>query len=285
MNAWQRYRTLTFALLLFLASLVILAVSIDRSRNLTKPEKYVIELLSPVQKGILNIINWFGDIGRKYILLTETSEENIRLRRELTDLKSRLALFQESHLANQRLRRILEFKERSDLKLTAAEVVSLDPSGWFRTIIVDKGSNHGVTPGMAVVTSEGVVGRTVEVGLNYSKVLLLIDRSSSVDALIQRSRARGILKGSPSGRCLLEFVIRNADVKKGDLVISSGQAGVFPKGFILGEVTEVELAAEGQGMFQTIEVAPSVNFDRLEEVLLVLTPNPFLNGKNLVSDN
>ena len=136
---------------------------------------------------------------------------------------------------------------------------------------------------MAVVTSEGVVGRTVEVGPNHSKVLLLIDRTSSIDALIQRSRARGILKGSPSGRCLLEFVIRNADVKKGDLVISSGLAGAFPKGFLLGVVTEVVIASEGQGMFQTIEVSPSVDLDRLEEVLLILTPNPLLAGKSLVT--
>ncbi len=285
MNVWHRYRTLTLALLLVLASLVILAVSIDKSRQLTPPERLAIEIFSPVQKGILSVINGIGDIGRKYIFLTETSEENTRLRGELTDLKSKMVLFQESHLANQRLRRLLEFKEQSTLNMTAAEVVSLDPSGWFMTIIVDKGTDHGVTQGMAAVTSEGIVGRTVEVGPSHSKVLLLTDRTSSIDALIQRSRARGILKGSPSGKCLLEFVIRNADVKVGDLVITSGLAAAFPKGFLLGDVTKVELAAEGQGMFQTIEVAPSVDLDRLEEVLLVLTPNPFLPGKSVVSNN
>ena len=285
MNVWHRYRTLTLALLLVLASLVILAVSIDRPRNLTLPEKFVIEILAPVQKGILTVINGIGGLGRRYILLTETAQENQRLRRELTELKGRMVLFQESHLANQRLRRILEFKERSGLKLAAAEVVGLDPSGWFKTIIVDKGTGHGVTPGMAVVTGEGVVGRTIEVGSNHTKVLLLIDRTSSIDALIQRSRARGILKGTPSGRCVLEFVIRNADVRVGDLVISSGLAGAFPKGAILGAVTTVELGAEGQGMFQTIEVQPAVDFDRLEEVLLVLQPNPYLSGDEVVSGN
>ena len=285
MNVWHRYRTLTLALLLVLASLVILAVSMDRSRQLTPPERFAVEILSPIQKGILNVINGIGDVGRRYIFLTETAEENIRLRSELSDLKSKMVLFQESHLANQRLRLLLEFKEQSSLNMTAAEVVSLDPSGWFRTVIVDKGTSHGVTPGMAVVTSDGIVGRTVEVGPNHSKVLLLVDRTSSIDALIQRSRARGILKGSPSGKCLLEFVIRNADVKEGDQVITSGLASAFPKGMVLGEVTKVELAAEGQGMFQTIEVSPSVDLDRLEEVLLVLTPNPFLPGKSVVSNN
>ena len=285
MNVWHRYRTLTLALLLVLASLVILAVSMDRSRQLTPPERFAVEILSPIQKGILNVINGIGDVGRRYIFLTETAEENIRLRSELSDLKTKMVLFQESHLANQRLRLLLEFKEQSSLNMTAAEVVSLDPSGWFRTVIVDKGTSHGVTPGMAVVTSDGIVGRTVEVGPNHSKVLLLVDRTSSIDALIQRSRARGILKGSPSGKCLLEFVIRNADVKEGDQVITSGLASAFPKGMVLGEVTKVELAAEGQGMFQTIEVSPSVDLDRLEEVLLVLTPNPFLPGKSVVSNN
>lgn len=251
---------------------------------MSRPEMFIVELVAPIQKGILSVINGIGDFGRKYILLTETSEENVRLRRELTELKSKMVLFQESYQANQRLRRILEFKERSSLSLAAAEVVGLDPSGWFRTIIVDKGSNQGVGPGMAVVNSEGIVGRTIEVGPNHSRVLLMIDRTSSVDALIQRSRARGVLKGSSSGRCHLEFVIRNADVRTGDLVISSGQAGAFPKGFILGTVTEVQLASEGQGMFQKIEVSPAVDFDRLEEVLLVLNANPFVSGDRLGSD-
>ena len=276
LNTWQRYKTLTLACLLVLASLVVLAVSVDRPRDLSVPEKVAIEILAPFQRGIMGMVHWVSDLGRRYITLIETAEENVQLREELTQLRNRMVLYEEAHLANQRLRRILEFKERSPLPQTAAEVVGFDPSGWFRTILVDQGSTNGVTPGMAVVTAEGIVGRTIEVGYNHSKVLLMTDRASAIDALIQRTRARGIVKGSPDGKCSLEFVIRNAGVQEGDTVITSGLANTYPKGLILGWVSSVEPATEGRGMFQKIQITPAVDFDLLEEVLLILKPNPYL---------
>lgn len=278
MTAWQRYRNFILASLLVLASLVVLGLSTDRSRELSFPEKILIEIVAPLQKGVMSAVNWVGGLGRKYILLVDTAEENNRLREELSGLKQKMVLYQESHLANRRLRRILEFKERSPMALAAAEVVAFDPSGWFRTIIIDKGSSDGVTPGMAVTTNVGVVGRTVEVGYNHSKVLLMIDRASAIDALIQRTRSRGIVKGSPDGSCTLDYVIRNDDVQVGDMIVTSGLASSFPKGMVIGKVSGVEVSAHGRGMFQEILVSPMVDFDRLEEVLIVLRPNPFLGG-------
>lgn len=276
MNLWQRYRSLTLAGLFVLITLVILTLSVGRERELSAPEKVVLEILAPAQKAMVRFVVFFIDLGRRYVFLAETAKENLHLQAELARVKQEMVLYQQAYLANKRLRYLLEFKEHSELPMVAAEVVAFDPSGWFKTIMVDKGSADGVGPGMAVVNADGVVGRTIEVSYHHSLVLLLIDRSSGVDALVQRSRDRGILKGGVEGVCRLEFVVRNADVMTGDMVVTSGLAGAFPKGLILGQVSRIETKPGGQGMFQVIEVAPAVDFDRLEEVLIILKENPFL---------
>jgi len=270
----------TLALLLLLLTLVILTLSVGRERRLTRVEKAVIYVLAPAQKVVMRAVDSVSGLVHRYFFLIDTAEENARLRAELSRLNQELVLYRESHLANRRLRRMLEFKEGQTLSLVAAEVIALDPSGWFKTILVDKGSQDGITAGMAVVNADGVIGRIIDVSYRHSKVLLLIDRSSAVDALIQRSRAKGILKGSPEGVCRLEFVIRNADVQEGDTVITSGLAGAFPKGLLLGRVGQVERAAGSDGLFQKIVVEPAVDFERLEEVLIALRPNPFLSEKS-----
>lgn len=277
MNLWQRYRSLTLAGLLVLITLVILTLSVGRERELTAPEKLVLEILAPAQKAVVKFVGVFIETGRRYVFLAETAQENIRLRAELARVKQEMVLYQQAYLANKRLRYLLEFKERSELPMIAAEVIAFDPSGWFKTIMVDKGSAEGVGRGMAVANADGVIGRIIEVSYHHSLILLLIDRSSGVDALVQRSRDRGILKGGVEGVCRLEFVVRNADVVAGDMIVTSGLAGAFPKGLILGQVSRIEMEQGGQGMFQVIEVAPAVDFDRLEEVLIVLKENPFLS--------
>jgi len=277
LNLWQRYRSLTLAGLLVLITLVILTLSVGRERELTAPEKLVLEILAPAQKAVVRFVGVFIETGRRYVFLAETAQENLRLRTELARVKQEMVLYQQAYLANKRLRYLLEFKERSELPTVAAEVIAFDPSGWFKTIMVDKGSAEGVGRGMAVANADGVIGRIIEVSYHHSLILLLIDRSSGVDALVLRSRDRGILKGGVGGVCRLEFVVRNADVIAGDMIVTSGLAGTFPKGLILGQVSRIEMEPGGQGMFQAIEVAPAVDFDRLEEVLIVIQENPFLS--------
>ena len=279
MNLWQRYRALTLACLLFLLTLVILTLSVRGEGELSTPGRIVIEILGPLQKGVMAVVGGVDGLAKRYVFLVETAEENLHLRQEVTELRQKLVLYEESHLANQRLRRLLEFKEHSLLPLLAAEVVALDSSDWFKTVLLDKGSRDGVSRGMAVVNDQGVVGRVIEVSYNHCRVLLLIDRNSGIDALIQRSRTRGILKGSPLGPCRLEFVIHNADVQLGDMIITSGLAGVFPKGMILGRVSRIKGSNGGEGMFQTIEVTPAVDFDRLEEAFIILKASPLLSGE------
>lgn len=278
MNLLNRYRSLALALVLVVLSLIVITLSIGRDRELTRVERYAVDLLAPAQKAVMGVVRSISSLVDNYFLLVETSKENIKLRDELARLSQDLVLYRESYLANQRLRRLLEFREGSELPLTAAEVVSYDSTGLYKTITIDKGLAEGLSSGMAVIGAEGVVGRIVKTGNHYSQVLLLTDRGSGVDALVQNSRARGILKGTGSGKCRLEYVIRNVSVNPGDVVITSGLAGLFPKGLILGRVSSVDLRDEGEGLFQTIIVEPSIDFDRLEEVLVTITPNVYFQG-------
>jgi rod shape-determining protein MreC len=135
-------------------------------------------------------------------------------------------------------------------------------------VVIDQGSSSGIAEGMPVVAADGVVGQVVKVASGTSRVLLLTDHSSGIAATIQRSRARGVVKGKGDGLCSLEFVTREEDVKVGDMVITSGIGGVFLKGTPIGEVTMVKRGE--YGIFQTVTIRPLVNISHLEEALVVL---------------
>ena len=175
---------------------------------------------------------------------------------------------QDAILENERLKQLLSLKSTLQTPSVAASVIGEDSAPWYRSIIIDRGSVDGLAEGMPVMATSGVVGRVVKVAANSARVLLLTDHVSSIAAMIQRSRARGVLKGKGGDSCSLEFTIREDDVKVGDVVTTSGVGGVFQKGKILGEVTMVK---KGEyGMFQTIDVRPAVNTFHLEEVLVLL---------------
>jgi rod shape-determining protein MreC len=235
-------------------------------------ESLVVGIISPAQKVVRGIIGGVGGVWRGYFHLVGLEGENEDLKRELQELKLQMNKYREADLANKRLRALLNFKTSIPTPLLPAEVVAFDPSGWFQTILIDKGENDGVIRDMAVVSADGLVGRVIGVSGRHAKVLLILDGNSAVDALIQRSRARGILVGLGRNRCLLNYVQRNEDVQVGDPVISSGMGGVFPKGILLGMVQEV--VRGNSGLFQTVEVKPAVDFSRLEEVMVVVQPPP-----------
>jgi rod shape-determining protein MreC len=155
----------------------------------------------------------------------------------------------------------------------AAEVVASDPSDHFRTVIINKGTKDGVTTNKPVVHPQGVVGRIIWASPHYAKVLLLTDPNSGADVIVQRSRARGVVQGMDKDRLRLKYVQRAQDVAVGDRIITSGVAGVFPPGILIGEVRKVD--EEGRGIFQRVEVAPAVDFERLEEVVVLLYQRDF----------
>jgi rod shape-determining protein MreC len=145
----------------------------------------------------------------------------------------------------------------------------MDPSPWFRSIMIDKGFSDGIRKGFPVVVPEGVTGQIIEVTKHYSKVLLLTDRNSAVDSLVQKTRARGIIRGSSEQLLSFQYVLRKYEIHKGDTVISSGLDGVFPKGLRVGRVQDI--VRKNSSIFQEVSVIPFVDFEKLEEVMVILS--------------
>ncbi|OQX24085.1 MAG: rod shape-determining protein MreC [Desulfobacteraceae bacterium IS3] len=207
------------------------------------------------------------DIWKHYFYLVSVSETNDALIKSLNDALEKSNRCKEIELSNFRLRSLLNFRRTVDVRVLAAEVISKDPSPWFKSIVIDKGKADGLAKGMPVVVPQGIVGLIADVSYRYSTVLLIVDQNSAVDSLIQRTRARGILKGDGTA-CLFKYVLRKHDIKEGDTVISSGLDGVFPKGLVLGRV--MEIIRSNSGIFQEVSVIPSVDFENLEELLVVV---------------
>ncbi len=225
-------------------------------------------LVAPAQDFATRSARFVRDIWRHYFFLVAAAKENDRLKQQLSQVIENKNTCIEVELSNQRLQTFLDFKKETEDQVVAAEVVGQDPSNWFKSIIIDKGKASGVVKGMPVVIPEGIVGQVVMASAQYAKVQLMIDRNSAVDALVQRTRARGIVQGKSGDRCQFQYVLQKNDVAVGDVVISSGLDGVYPKGLRIGEVSSV--VRRNAGIFQDVEVASFVDFEKLEEVLVII---------------
>lgn len=207
----------------------------------------------------------------RYVFLVNAEKERNELTKEVAYLKTKLAALQEVELENNRLRDALHFGEKIPEPLLAAHVVAHDVSTDYFAIRIDKGSEHGVRAGMGVISPSGLVGRVLRASSRYSDVLALVDPGSNVDAIVQRSRARGIVSGqSKTLTCRLKYVDRSEDVAVNDVVVSSGFHSIFPKGLVIGYVSAV--IPDPNGILQTVVVKSAVDIYRLEEVFIVLSP-------------
>jgi rod shape-determining protein MreC len=225
------------------------------------------ELVSPINALVQLVHETFRSSWDRYVYLLGVEEENEHLRGRLQQLEGDLALLNEFRGENERLRKLLNFTEDSELKGVAGTVIGSDPTGWVRGIVIDKGTADGISVGMAVVHTRGVVGQVISTGPTSSRILLISDHSSGVDAIVQGSRVRGVVEGSGAQLCELRYVTREYPVKQGEVILTSGMDGIFPKGLIIGTVSAVEQS--GGAIFQTVELKPAVDFTRLEEVLVV----------------
>ena len=196
----------------------------------------------------------------------------MQLQGEIDRLKREKDQYLEMLATYQRLENLLQFKKEMDLPVQVAQVIGRDPTGWFESVIIDKGRSSGLKINMPVVNAEGVVGRLVSVSTHYAKVLLIIDQNSAVDCIVQRSRDKGILKGLSSDICELDYILKRSDVRIKDRLVTSGFGRVFPKGIPVGEIISVEdISGE---LFKDIKVKPVVDFSKLEELLVILKEDP-----------
>ncbi len=261
------------AIILIAVNIIILSVNSQDRTPSTRTGQAALYFISPFQELASNSIHFLQNIWRNYFDLVGVSQQNNSLVKALKAANEKNNSLKELELAHFRLQELLEFKPDLKRQVTAAAVVGKDPSPWLRTVIINKGTDEGVQRGMPVVTPDGIVGLVTDASTGYAKVLLITDQNSAVDALTQSTRARGIIKGEFSGKLRLDYVLRRHDITEGDTIISSGLDGVFPKGLRMGYVHEV--VKPNAGIFQEVSVTPYVDFEKLEEVLVIIdSPEP-----------
>ncbi|MBQ1876765.1 MAG: rod shape-determining protein MreC [Selenomonas sp.] len=210
-------------------------------------------------------------------------EQNKMLRNEVTQLRVQILQAQEYASENTRLREMLDYKNTAtQFDLKAARVIGRESATWSSMIVINRGTVDGVHEDMPVVTPKGLVGRVVEAGPNSSKVQLIIDPRSSVGTLVQRpeSRVNGIVEGDPDNPTMPRMVNipKTADVQEGDVIVTSGFGGVFPKGLVVGIVSQLKI--DTGGLLQVAILEPAVDFQKLEDVMVITAsreapPEPF----------
>ena len=258
-------------ILLLTVNLVMLAVTTRRPAA-SGLGRVMIAFVAPFQEVATRVVKTIQDGWWNYFFLVSVAHENQRLLKELGTSRQKIIQQSELEFENQRLRELLGFKRSLPSPVIAAEIIGKDPSAWFKTVIIDKGSTDGLRRGLPAVSPLGVVGQIIEVSARQSRLMLIIDRNSGADALVQRTRARGIVKGTSQDDCYLDYVLHADDVRVGDLVVSSGFDGVYPKGLLIGTVTAVDF--KGGDFFKDVQITPAVDFDKLEEVLIILESPP-----------
>lgn len=228
----------------------------------------LIGFLSPLQKAFQSTSNNISGFFQSIRELRSLQIQNDRLAEENIHLKNAIIELEEHKIANERLRKLLEFKQQSVLKLLPAEIIGQDVHLARFTIIINKGRNHGIEKRMTVVAAEGLVGSVIEAGTRTSQVMLISDYDSRTSAMIQETREQGIVSGNPFGELIMKYLGRDAKVSINDLVISSGMGGVFMKGLVIGRIQDVSLDA--QGLQKEARILSVVNFAKLEEVFVIL---------------
>jgi len=220
------------------------------------------------QRGISAVVDSATGWWRNYLALQTAFDDNMRLRQELS--RTKIALQQEHSIAQQSrtFAELLGLRAQLHLATVAASVIAGSASADFRILTVDKGTTDGLGSDMAVIVPDGVVGRVIMPGIRAARVQLLVDRSAAVGAMVERTRVQGIAEGTGSNM-LLSYVTAGADVVAGDVVVTSGNDGIYPKGFVIGQIESVERDA---GSFGDIALRPAVDFSSVEAVLVVTTP-------------
>ena len=264
-----RLRTGWLLVTVAVAHLILISAQVNTKRGVPILEEAVFGLFAEVQRGATGAIGVVRAWWENYVALQNTRRENEALRREVAELQ--VGLQQERALARQSetLRRLRDLRSTIELSTTAAAVIAAGADAYFRTMTIDKGSGDGLRSDMAVIAPAGVVGRVIMPTARAAKVQLLIDRNAAAAGLVERSRAQGVVVGTGAEKLGMEYVAGTADLKVGDRVVTSGVDGIYPKGFVLGQIESIERTA---GEFSSVVIRPAVDFSALEAVLVVSGP-------------
>lgn len=266
----NRAKIAVTSFLLFCTSLLLIGYSARNPRVAGVGSTLLREVVGPLEILSKNVFRGVSGFWDDYLALYDAKQELKSVQERLVTLEGENSRLLELESENKRLREVLQMSRDTSLPGITAEVVGYDPSNWIKAISINRGTSDGVQVGMAVLDGKGVVGQVIVAGSHVSRVLLITDHGSGVDAIVQSSRVRGLVAGDEDDLCALRFVPREEDIKVGDRVITSGMDGIFPKGLFIGIVSDVEAKAEG--LFRSVSLKPAVDFSRIESVFVVNTP-------------
>lgn len=269
MDVLGRYRNLIVLVGVLFAQVLGLAVQVRRTSD-NEPTRLIriwaVGAVTPLEKVLVWTQTSTSNVWHNYFYLRGVRAENRNLKQQIERMSLEQVRMSQDADQARRLQALLAFKEQFISQTMAAQVIGSSGSEQSRSVYIDKGENDGIKPDMAVITADGIVGKVLHAYPSTSQVLLINDQSSGVGAILEKSRLQGILKGTSAGEVTLEKVMSDETVPAGELVLTSGGDGIFPKGLLVGRVTKV---GSGSELFLNIRVRPAADLSRLEEVLVV----------------
>ena len=263
-----RRRAFFILLGVLVAQLLLLSAQITRDQKVRLIQVWAVAVFDPFARALHGMSDATTGAWKSYHELWQAQQQNRELQIQLVAARAQIQQLNEQAAEGRRLRELLEFRNRLPFQTVAAEVIATSPGEASKAIFIDKGTDAGLTPDLAVITPAGVVGKILAVFPHTAQVLLITDSSSGAACALERSRVQGILKGGKLNQCLVQYVMNEAPVAIGELVLTSGLDQIYPKGLPIGTVAQT---ADGN-IYKNITVQPTAALDRLEGVLVVLKP-------------
>ena len=264
-----RHRPVFILAAVLLAQLLLLSFQITHNRDVRLIRVWAVAAIDPFQRSLRGIMDVSLGAWRTYRSLLRAQQENQELHTQLVLVQSQIQQLSEQRAESSQLRALLEFKNQLAFQTVAAEVIASSPGENSNAIFIGKGTDEGLTSDLAVVTPEGVVGKTIAVFSHSSQVLLLTDPSSGVGVMLEKTRVQGVLKGDSQNLCLIRYIMNEEPVSSGEAILTSGLDQIYPKGLRVGTVVRTSAGM----IYKNVEVKPAADLSRLETVLVVLKPN------------
>jgi rod shape-determining protein MreC len=266
-----RQRTGVLFVLALFGHLILISAQVQSRSGVPVLESVTFGAFSRVQRGTAAIFDGIRNVWGNYVGLKGARAENEYLRKQLADLEVKLQEQRALATQSQRLQELLDLRTSVSMPTVAAEVIAGNPIPGMLTVTIDRGTDDGVLANMAVIAPKGIVGRIVgRPAARAAKVQLIIDHDAAVGALCERTRSGGLVVGADADPPLrMDLVPNVADIVTGDLIVTSGVDGVYPKGLAIGRV---EKSDRGTGLYRSLTVRPAVDFSSLEQLLVVLVP-------------
>lgn len=265
-------RPLMVTIAIVMVLLVVMFV-VPTGGRLTGPENLAGTVTGGVQGVFSGITSSIGNFFRNIFTTSDVERENMELRAQLAEMQQNVQRMQELEAENERLKGLLSYAQSNpNYEYLTASVVTKEPGYFFDVFVINAGHNDGVQKDDAVITADGLVGRVTETGGTWSRVMSIIDSRSSVSGTVERTRDNGVVNGSAQstgtdGNCIMSFLPLEAELVPGDRVVSNGLGGVFPSGFVIGQVVEVSQQSSSTG--KSVVIKPAVDFLHIEEVMVV----------------